>query len=433
MSSLMQYQVPEAWEAPGGSERPRVLQLSYSCMPNRGSEPGMGWNRAVESAKRFDTWVICREDDCREEIEEYLDRHGPVEGLHFEFIPSTSLERKMGRFSGLRHVANNLWHRRAFEVAKRLHEEIQFDLVHQVTYCSYREPGYLWMLDAPFIWGPVGGAQNYPWRFLRTAGLLPAMQEGLRNILNEVQMRFSPRVRRAARRAELLLAANTTNRDAIVRAHQVEAITFPETGMQGLSLNHSRKHHGGPLRILWCGVLEPRKALHLLIEALSQLPRDLSWELHVVGTGPQANRLQRMAKAFGVSERISWLGFIPHREALARFDWADVFAFTSLRDTSGTVVLEALGAGLPVVCLDHQGAADIVESSCGIKIPVTSPKSAVADFTAAIERLARDAEWREELAQGSLRRAEYYLWTEQGTRMAECYRRVLRQSKANVE
>ncbi len=77
-----------------------------------------------------------------------------------------------------------MWHRRAYRFALELSGEIQFDLVHQSTMCGFREPGRLWKLDAPFIWGPVGGTQNYPWRFLPQAGFTGALKEGARNIVN---------------------------------------------------------------------------------------------------------------------------------------------------------------------------------------------------------------------------------------------------------
>ena len=70
----------------------------------------------------------------------------------------------------------------------------------------------------------------------------------------------------------------------------------------------------------------------------------------------------------------------PHEEALRQYAKADVFAFTSLRDTTGGVIAEALAAGLPVICMDHQVAHDVVTEDCGIKIPVTTPEEASADF-----------------------------------------------------
>ncbi|MHB8899060.1 MAG: glycosyltransferase [Thermoguttaceae bacterium] len=417
-------------EQPGPSrvtepERPRILMLAYACAPERGSEPGTGWNHAVEAASQFETWVICEQHDCQEAVTGYLERHGDIEGLHFVFLAETRLERTLGSIPGISYVGYNLWNRRAAALARRLHETHRFALVHQVTFTGFREPGYLWQLGIPFVWGPLGGAQNYPWRFLAAAGFVPAVCETLRSVINQFQLHCSFRVGRAATCAAVLLAATTTNQRAIARAHRVAPVTFPDTGVRRIAAPRPPAGHEGPLRILWCGLLIPRKALHLLIEALTQLPPNVPWELRVVGTGPCEAEWRRLAARRGVDHRIRWLGSVPHREALVQFDWADIFAFTSLRDTTGTVLVEALAAGLPIVCLDHQGGADVVDETCGVKIEVTHPRKVIADLAEAITRLSREPETRDTLGRGALRRAEHYLWSEQGKRMADLYRQVL--------
>ncbi len=409
-------------------ERPRILLLAYSCVPGRGSEPGMGWNRSIEAAKDFDTWVVC-EGEGEAAIDAYFEEHGPQPNLHFVYLRDSRLEGALKESFVTRYVAFNLWNRRAGKVAEHLHQLHDFDLVHHVTFSGFREPGYLWKLEAPFVWGPIGGAQNYPWRFLAKGGLYAIVKEGGRNIVNTLQMWLSFRVRRAARRATLLLAANTTNSRAIANAHGVNPVLFPDTGVRELSESSSSPRTDKVLRIFWCGGLSPHKALHLLIEALAGVSDDVSWELHVAGSGPLRGKWEQLAEAGGINDRISWLGNVAHKEALAEFAWADAFVFTSLRDTTGTVLLEALAAGLPIICLDHQGGAEVVDESCGIKVPVTRPAETIAELTEALERLALEPAACEALSRGALRRAERYLWAKQGEEMAQLYRQLIADSK----
>lgn len=405
--------------------RARILIAAYACRPGYGSEPGIGWNRVIEAAREFEVWVLCRQSTCAAAINAHLQRHGPIAGLHFVFVPESRWERWAERLPGMLYPIYNLWQRRALRAARRLHQRLRFELVHQLTYIGFREPGYLWKLDARFVWGPVGGAQNYPWRFLLTDGPGVALREVIRSVCNLVQLYASLRVRRAASRAELLLAASTTNQRALADALSVESVLFPDTGVGRAAPAPRVASSGQPLRILWCGVLEPRKALHLLLLALARLDPSVAWQLHVVGDGPQRGRWQRLAQSLGIADRIRWCGAIPHAESLAQFDWADVFAFTSLRDTSGTVAYEALAAGLPVICLDHQGVGDLVDPSCGIKVAVTSPRRVVQQLVEAIERLADQPGLRDQLSQGALQRVAPYLWDQQGRRMLEHYRRII--------
>jgi glycosyltransferase involved in cell wall biosynthesis len=133
----------------------------------------------------------------------------------------------------------------------------------------------------------------------------------------------------------------------------------------------------------------------------------------------------RLAKKLGVADRIAWFGQIPHAEVDDQYAWADVFAFTSLRDTTGTVVVEALAQGLPVLAFAHQGVGDVVTAECGIKIPVTNAREAIRDFADALVRLASDAELRESLSRGACERAREFLWDQNGQRMEKVYRQAL--------
>ena len=410
-----------------------MLLVAYACSPVRGSEAGVGWNRAVQSAKHHDTWVLCEETQFAADIGRHLKEHGEIPGLRFVFLARSTRETRIGHVPGLWYLSYNLWQRRAYRLAQTLHQEVAFDLVHQLTYCGYREPGYLWKLGAPFVWGPVGGSQNYPFRFLAYAGIGGAIAEASRSVLNSLQLRLSPRVRRAAKRSNLLLTANSTNQRDFARVLGVGSQRMLETGVSDAlcRATETNARSGGPLRILWSGVFGHHKALPLLLDALAALPSSVDYELRIVGDGSLAAGWKSRARRLGVDPRCRWLGWLPHDEALRQYDWADVFAFTSLRDTSGNVVLEALAQGVPVICFDHQGAGDMVTGECGIKIPVAGPRQAVEGFRNAIERLSADAASLERLRHGARRQGLAYAWSRQGERMSDVYGELLEQTGRN--
>jgi len=171
--------------------------------------------------------------------------------------------------------------------------------------------------------------------------------------------------------------------------------------------------------------MQLRKALPLLIDALARMPPDVPYCLRVLGEGKYLDAWRRLARRRGIDRRIEWLGWLPHEQALEQYAWADVFAFTSLRDTTGTVIAEALAAGLPVVCLDHQGAHDVVTDNCGIKIPVTTPREVIGGLREAFVRLARDPAEHQRLSRGAIERARDFLWTSQEEKMAAVFWRAL--------
>jgi len=408
------------------TRRPRLLLLAYGCSPYRGSEPGVGWHTAVAAGRYGETWVLC-EGSPRHvaHIGEWVRRHGPVPGVTFRFLAHTPFEYALRRLPGGVWAAYHLWHRRAWRAAARLHRRVGFHLVHQVSLNTFREPGYLWRLDAPFVWGPLGGTQNYPPRFLPRAGAWGAACEAARSLANTLQLRLDPRVRGAARRAAAVLASTAAVQRDLERALGVQAERILDAGIEAVAEAPPARRSGGPLRILWCGALVRRKALHLLLHALAEPGAGFAFRLRIVGDGPMARPWWRLVRRLGLADRCEWHGRVPHRRMPAHYGWADVLAFTSLRDTSGNVVLEALGRGVPVVCFDHQGARDMVDGSSGIRIPVTGPDETVAALREALARLARDPVLRENLSRGALERARHFLWSRRGERLVEVYRRVL--------
>src|SRR3954466_678356 len=186
-----------------GSARPKLLMSAYACSPDRGSEPGVGWNRALLAAKDFDTWGLTADSVYGSAIRQHLAAYGPIDGLNFVYVPKSGMVRLLRRI-GLYYASMRYWHYDAYRTGQQLHEEIGFDAVHQVNFMTFREPGYLWKIDAPFVWGPWGGVQNYPWRFLPMAGAVAAMREATRSIINVVQLHYNRRVKKATQRASLL-------------------------------------------------------------------------------------------------------------------------------------------------------------------------------------------------------------------------------------
>jgi glycosyltransferase involved in cell wall biosynthesis len=410
----------------GGPEAPKILLFVYSCSPYRASEYAVGWGRARQAARFCETWVVCS-PESEDDVRRYLQEHGDIPRLHVSFMGRHWLEAWIERHlpaSELEHnyLAYRLWHRRAFRHAVRLHAEVGFSVAHQANTCGYREPGELRRLGVPFVWGPVGGTQNFPWRFLPELQVVSALREIARNVINIAQMRYSRRVRLACRSAATLLAANSHGEATFRRVHGKQPMLLLETGLDEVAgTTRDRSVAQGPLRLLWSGRLHPRKGLSLLIRALGQLPRDFEYTLRIVGDGSERQRCMALAEQVGVAARCQWMGALPYATVMEQYEWADVFVFSSLRDTSGNVVLEAMARGVPVICLDHHGARDMVTESSGIKISVTSRAAVTRQIAQAILQLGRDRHRLSALSVGAVARARDFLWERNGERMYAVY------------
>jgi glycosyltransferase involved in cell wall biosynthesis len=127
-----------------------------------------------------------------------------------------------------------------------------------------------------------------------------------------------------------------------------------------------------------------------------------------------------------LEDKVQLLGPIPRRDLMERMASSDVLLFPSLRDGGGTVVIEAMSAARPVVCLDAGGPGLHITDSCGIKVDPKSPAETVAGLADALERLYLDEGLRQRMGEAGRERArESYHWDKLGDRLMEIYRPIL--------
>jgi len=116
------------------------------------------------------------------------------------------------------------------------------------------------------------------------------------------------------------------------------------------------------VKLLFIGRLIPRKGFQRVVRALPRV-RELAkhpFEVEVVGTGDHRQELDVLAEELQVSDLIKYVGFVPYESLEKSYQYADVFVLTSLSEGMPSVILEAMGAGLPIVASDVGGNNEIV-------------------------------------------------------------------------
>ena len=100
--------------------------------------------------------------------------------------------------------------------------------------------------------------------------------------------------------------------------------------------------------------------------------------------------------------------------------------FTSLRDTSGNVVLEAMSHGLPVIAINHHGVGEIVTDETGIRIDPVSYDYVKKDFVKAIEQYAQNPQLIKQHGLAGRKRLEtQYSWENNAKVLQEIYEGIV--------
>ena len=400
----------------------KVLVNCYACSPYKGSEPGMGWN-FVKCLSRMHELHIITETKFRADIERYFEEN-PEERSFFRFYYLDKTRHKKLRkiWPPSYYWFYKVWQKKAYALALELDKNVNFDVIHQLNMVGYREPGYLWRMEKPFVWGPIGGFGITPWCMLPSMGLKGCIYYFFRNVLNIIQMYSLRRVKKAVKKADELIAATQSQSEYISRLYKRNCIIIPEVGLEtSLFITNNDRKVGEPLRICWSGQHTPGKALNLLLDALG-MNSSTDVELHIIGQGEKTEYWKRMARK--INKKVVWYGQTEKLEAHKIMQSCHLMCITSLKDLTSTVLLEALSFGLPIIALDHCGFSNVITEECGRKIDIFNKKQVVRDLSKAIDEIARNEDLRRRLSEGARKRALEFNWEDKAKTISQIYESI---------
>ena len=172
---------------------------------------------------------------------------------------------------------------------------------------------------------------------------------------------------------------------------------------------------------LYVGRIAKEKNLSFLLSAFAEAAKrrdDLY--LVVVGGGPFFRMFTEERDRLGLSERVILAGYVRGKRLIDYYRGADLFVFASKTETLGLVVIEAMAAGLPVVCLGEMGVTEVMKPG---DTGIFAPEDPVG-FAEAMLKVLEDRALRERLREGALRRARELSTEAAAKRTLEVYEEV---------
>lgn len=359
-----------------------ILIQAYACAADKGGEFSVSWGWIRQLDKRVqeqDKIFVCSLTLTEHEIEK--------SGLkHVELIPVDNLDKFM-KYSSKQYFYL-IWQYLAYRTVKK--KNLRLDVIHCYSLSDFRFPGF-WsnMKGAYTIFGPVGGGQRCPKALIR----YDDKSHYLRDFVNWL-CKVNPMYALQVKKYDAKFVANYEIKDYIKDANVLVDVPL-DNNLQKLEILQRSNHIP---TILCMGRLINKKGFLFFIDVLEKLPRELPFKVMIYGEGPQKDLIEKKINLSNVKNKIQLKGYVKHEDVRKIYEKADIFVVPSLRESGGSVFIEAMACALPVVSLDMALSRILKENQCGLFVNTEQSKNEIiSEFANDIEKLVVDEKLRIQL------------------------------------
>lgn len=186
--------------------------------------------------------------------------------------------------------------------------------------------------------------------------------------------------------------------------------------------SEARSLSSSKIRFLTVGRLAVHKDIPFLLDSMQFYAKKISQDFHlyIVGDGDQINILQEHIKKLGLSKLVSLEGGLDDKSLKKRYEQSDIFLFSSMHESFGVVLVEAMAKGLPIVSTNILSVKNVVKN--GRNGLLTSRD--VSKFAYAIHNLLSDHKLYKSISTNNLNDSRNYTWSEINNRFQDVYKSI---------
>jgi glycosyltransferase involved in cell wall biosynthesis len=375
----------------------KILIAATACHPSFGSEAYVGWQAISALRHDHDLWVMT--SLSRPTIESLINKEDGWTRVRFVYVDERDGVRPYSENRMIARIQSWMryrkWCRYACVAAKKLNQEIKFDLGHHVTYATWRMGSPLSGIGLPWIWGPIGGGEIFPLRMIPVLSPVAAIFEIVRAIHTWLAKK-SPSVRRAVRDATLVLPNNPETESLLsglgVPKNRIRRLCqsfLPRERFERFKRSQwMTPRECGEVRLVAGGNLEGRKGVAIAIHALAQLKREgIPFRYTYLGRGPELEHLRSLVNRLKINDRVNFIDSLSGEEYIQALQSGHVYLLPSLREGVPVTQMEAMAAGCVPIVADCGGAGPMARSSGSEPIPVSTKNRMTREIAEAIRRV----------------------------------------------
>ncbi|MFD2602753.1 glycosyltransferase family 4 protein [Flavobacterium suzhouense] len=404
-----------------------ILASCYAVNPYKGSEDAMGWNFVMQIA-RFNKVIAVTRENNREAIERFMainpaSEYSNITFLYFD-LPYYMRFWKKGSRGAILYFY--LWQKGIVSFVKK--QKLSFDIAHNVNFHNDWTPSFLWKLNKPLVWGPVGHHPLIPKMYLRPYSLNYSIKDSLTWLVKKIFWNYSSALKETKDNSAHIWCMNT---DVPVKLNLKgnSYSVFPSVASEDYSDTVEVGETQG-FHIISAGRFVPLKGFDLTIRSFIQFLDRIPFEerenckLTLVGSGPEKGFYEQLINNSIAKDNIEIIEWIERKELMKLYAKSSVFMFPS-HEGAGMVVAEALSFGLPVICLDNIGPGQYITPECGFIIPQTNYDATVSGLDDALYKLFNDNSLLAKMSRNARERYnERFTWNSRGEHLKEIYNNI---------
>ena len=403
-----------------------ILATCYAVNPYKGSEDGMGWN-FVNQIARFNKVIAITRENNQPAIEKFMaenpnELYKNITFLYFDLPYWMRFWKKGGRGAMLYYY---MWQRGIVSFIKK--QNLNFDIAHNVNFHNDWTPSFLYKLEKPMVWGPIGHHPIIPNQYLKPYSIKYLIIDRATWLVKKMFWNLSFSLKKTVKNADHILCMNTGVPSVLEFKNQSFSIQ-PSVATEDFFEGKITKKEG--FKVISVGRFVPLKGFDLTLNSFIKFLYSLSvserenCRLTLVGTGPEKEFYQKIIAENKVEKYVEIIEWIDRKELMKLYEKASVFLFPS-HEGAGMVVAEAMSFGLPVVCLNNEGPGEFVTTNCGFAVPQLDYNNTVSELKDSLQKLFFDKELLYKMSLGARKQfEERFTWNSRGEHLKNIYKKL---------
>ena len=424
--------------------RKNILICAHELSPEQGSECAVGWNIILNLSKFHNLFVIYASGSqklpfsYKEALYNYKKANPIPNSIKFINVNQPRITLFLSKLNFLLSQKNTaignpilyfigykFWHKKIYKIAKNIVLTEKIDLIHLLTSVTFREPGYLWKLQLPYIWGPTGGLTSLPKSYTKNFKFIESFKQNIRKIYINIEFKKN-RIKKAISKADLIYTFSEYDNMRFREAGATNVLNLLDTGT--IFYNLPIQNHKNKINVIWAGQLIKRKSLNILINAVSKLPNNYKerFEFKIFGDGILYNYYIDLLKSLNLSNLFIFEGNKTRNDLFESMKNSDLLVHTSYREATSTIIPEALSFNLPVVCHDISGMSIAINDTCGFKIPLINEEYSSIRLANFFIKIIEKDNFLTELKKGAKKRSSEITWANNAVNISNDYINILK-------